>query len=188
MGILRCRQVVCAGFRDIRAVHCCIESLLPGIIHLDRNLRRTTRLQQIRLGKSDQYNGRHLNAVLPVKIGIWLLQIDLDNFLAGNTSGVGHIQTDLIAAFDKFDLQVVQRKTRVRQSVSKGKCDHVVIPEVLSGERVLISCLIIPVPHIQSFRISQVPVSMIRFAVCDLKVADVHCGRCTQAVVHPGIR
>ena len=162
MGIGGGGEVVVTGIQDVGA---CAVGIKGGDVALVDGHGQgfgCARLNHAGLAKADQRNGRLLDAVFLVVVGIGALDIDLHGLFARHVAGVGDLDGDGVGVIGGIvaDVHIADSKVGVAHAVAEGVCHDVAIGVVacvaVAGNEVLVAGFVVFVAYIDAFLVNHV--------------------------------
>ena len=166
MGIGGGGEVVVTGVEDVGAG--AVGVVGSDIALVDGHGQRlgSARLDHAGLAEADQRNGRLLDAVFLVVVGVGALDIDLHGLFAGHGTGVGDLDGDGVGVIGGIvvDLHVADVIAGVAQAVAEGVSHGVAVGVVAcvaaAGDEVLVAGLVVLVAYIDAFLINHVGLAL----------------------------
>ena len=185
-------DVVVTGIQNVGLGVGVVVGLQLFLIEGDRNGLACTGSQLRGLGVTDQFNRSLFHLVGLVIIGVGALCIHFHNVLAGNRTGVGHLDRDGAGVAIPAGVVVGPIKGGVGQAVAEGIHHSVIVVVIacvaLTEDLVLVTGLVIAVANIDALFVADVVVlGQVTILVIVGKVAEVLRRRAVHGIHFIGI-
>jgi len=159
-------EVVVTGVEDVGAGAVGVVGSNVALVDGHGQRLGSARLDHAGLAEADQRNGRLLDAVFLVVVGVGALDIDLHGLFAGHVAGVGDLDGDGVGVIGGIvaDVHVADVEVGVAHAVAEGVSHDVAVGVVAcvagAGDEVLVAGLVVLVAHIDAFLVDHVGLSL----------------------------
>ena len=159
-------EVVVTGVEDVGAGAVGVVGSNVALVDGHGQRLGSARLDHAGLAEADQRNGRLLNAVLLVVVGVGALDIDLHGLFARHITGVGDLDGDGVGVIGGIvaDVHVADVEVGVAHAVAEGVSHDVAVGVVAcvaaAGDEVLVAGLVVLVAYIDAFLIDHVGLAL----------------------------
>ena len=152
-------EIIISGIQDIGPGQIAIIAGQIILAYLDDIMLCFSRFDHF-LIKATDLNRGFFHAIIPIILGVWGLEIDLNRMLSIYAPGIGHIYLRNNGIPTVFDLEIGIGEGGIAETASEGECYHILIAEIsripLSQHKILIAGLEIPIAHINAFLIDNI--------------------------------